>query len=100
MRVIYVEPGLEARIVNIPHTLSDVQALVGGMIEIVEPFDDPDAVLVSDKCGRNDGKPINRVINEKIDMLCYRISFNNSRCKQKKDKFLLHQQGGILDSPA
>ncbi len=61
--------GLELRSVNIPHTLSDMQALVGGMIEIVEPFDDPDVVLVCDECGRNDGKPVNRVINEKIDMV-------------------------------
>lgn len=68
MRVIYVEPDLDPRIINISHTLSDMQALVGGMIEIVEPFDDPDVVLVCDEYGRNDGKPINRVINEKIDV--------------------------------
>ena len=68
MRGIYVEPDAEPRIINIPHTLSEMQALVGGMIEIVEPFDDSDVVLVCDECGRNDGKPVNRVINEKIDI--------------------------------
>ncbi len=54
----HAKPGLELRIVNIPHTLSDMQALVGGMIEIVEPSDAPDVVLVCDECGRNDGKPV------------------------------------------
>ena len=66
MRVIYVEPDLAPRIVNIPHTLPEMQALVGGMIEIVEPFDDPGIVLVCDECGRNEGKPVNRIINERI----------------------------------
>ena len=65
MRVIYVEPNMDPRIINIPHTLSEMQALVGGMIEIVEPFDDPSVVLVCDECGRNEGKPIYRIINEK-----------------------------------
>ena len=36
MRVIYVEPDLAPRIIDIPHTLPDMQTLVGGMIEIVE----------------------------------------------------------------
>ena len=68
MRVIYVEPDLAPRIVNIPHTLADMQALVGGMIEIVEPFDDPDVVLVCDECGRNVSKPIIRVINDEMNI--------------------------------
>ena len=68
MRVIYVEADLAPRIIDIPHTLPDMQALVGGMIEIVEPFDDPGVVLVCDECGRNDGKPVNRIINERIDV--------------------------------
>ena len=64
----FVVPGLEPRIVDIPHTLSDMQALVGGMIEIVEPFDDPDIVLVCDECGRNGNKPVNRMINREMDV--------------------------------
>ena len=50
MRVIYVEPGIDPRLISIPHTLSEMQALVGGMIEVVEPFDDSDVVLVCDEC--------------------------------------------------
>ena len=30
----------EPRIVNVPHELPELQRLVGGMIEVVEPFDD------------------------------------------------------------
>ncbi len=63
-------------------------------------FDDPDVVLVSDECGRNDGKPVNRVINEKIDMLCCRIPFNNFQYAQKKDTFSLHLQDDIPAPPA
>ena len=45
-----------------------MQALVGGMIEVVEPFDDSNVVLVCDECGRNEGKPINRIINGKMSI--------------------------------
>ena len=67
MRSIYVEPVKDPRIVQIQHTLTHLQALVGGMIEVVEAFDDQDVVIVCDECGRNDGKSVNRVINDRID---------------------------------
>ena len=52
---------------DVPHQLSVFQQLVGGKIEVVEAFDDS-VVLVCDESGRNNGKPINRVINEHIDI--------------------------------
>ena len=68
MRVIYVELGIDPKLISIPHTLSDMQSLVGGMIEVVEPFDDSDVVLVCDECGRNEGKSINRIVNDKMNI--------------------------------
>lgn len=67
MRIIYVEPEKEPRLMDIPHTLSDMQALVGGRIEVVEPFTD-DVVLICDEEGRNNGKPICRIINDSMDI--------------------------------
>ena len=52
---------------DIQHTLSEMQTLVGGRIEAVEPFTD-DVVLICDENGRNDGKPICRIINEAMDI--------------------------------
>ena len=68
MRVIYVEPGAEPRLISIPHTLYEMQNLVGGMIEVVEAFDDSDVVVVCNECGRNEGKPINRIISDKMSI--------------------------------
>ena len=61
MRVLLVCCEKEPRIVNVPHELTELQRLVGGMIEVVEPFDDGVA-LVCDENGRSDGKPVNRKI--------------------------------------
>lgn len=68
MRVIYVEPNKDPQLINIPHTLTDMQTLVGGMIEVVEPFDEDNVVLVCNESGRNEGRPVNRRINEKVDI--------------------------------
>ena len=51
MRVLLVRHDEEPKVVNIPHTLSEMQQLVGGNIEIVEPFDDGIA-LVCNESGR------------------------------------------------
>lgn len=67
MRVLLVCCEKEPRIVNVPHELSELQKLVGGMIEVVEPFDD-DIALVCDENGRSDGKPVNRIINDHMDI--------------------------------
>ena len=52
---------------DIPHTLSEMQTLVGRRIEVVEPFSD-NIVLVCDENGRNAGKPVCRVINDAMDI--------------------------------
>ena len=67
MRILLVRCKQEPRVISIPHELSQLQRLVGGMIEIVEPFDD-DIALVCDENGRSDGKPVNRIINDHMDI--------------------------------
>ena len=48
MSVLLVRSEKEPRIVNVPHELPELQRLVGGMIEVVEPFDD-DIAFVCDE---------------------------------------------------
>lgn len=67
MRVLLVCCKKEPRIVNVPHELAELQRLVGGMIEVVEPFND-DIALVCNENGRSDGKPVNRIINDQMDI--------------------------------
>ena len=63
MKVVVVDPGEEARIVEIANTLEDMQETVGGYIEIYEPFDD-DAVIVCNEEGKINGMPMNRLIRD------------------------------------
>ena len=61
MRVLIVEPRQKPRRADIPHTLRDMQQIVGGYIEIIRPFDDP-VVLVCDEEGKLKGYELNRAI--------------------------------------
>lgn len=67
MRVIWVKVDENPVVINIPHQLEYMQELVGGLIEVVEPFSD-DVVLVCNENGRNEDRPLNRIINEKMDI--------------------------------
>lgn len=73
MKVVVVDPGEEARIVEIANTLEDMQETVGGYIETYEPFDD-DAVIVCNEEGKINGMPMNRVLRDvrgnARDILC------------------------------
>lgn len=61
MRILIVEPRQTPRRADIPHTLQDMQQVVGGYIEIIHPFDDPVA-LVCDEEGKLKGYEPNRAI--------------------------------------
>ena len=61
MTVVMVEPGKEAQITELPHTLKVMQKAVGGSIEAVYPFDDPVAIVCNEG-GKLDGLPLNRGI--------------------------------------
>lgn len=68
MRVIWVKVGEKPTIINIPHRLENMQELVGGMIEIVEPFSD-NVVLVCNENALAENKPFNRKVNDRWDIL-------------------------------
>lgn len=51
MRVVIVEPGKQPRLEDVKLELEALQAIVGGHIEAVHPFEDP-VVLVCNEEGR------------------------------------------------
>lgn len=61
MKVIMVEPGRNAQIVEIGNNLKDMQKAVGGYIETISPFDD-DVALVCNEEGKFNGSVKNRVL--------------------------------------
>ena len=61
IRVLLVEPGKQPRLVTVEHTLENLQALVGGYIEAVYPWDDPVGVIC-DEDGIANGKEPNRLL--------------------------------------
>ncbi len=67
MHVIWVKVSKAPYVIDIPHQLGAMQELVGGMIEVVEPFSD-DVVLVCNENGRDENLPLNRIINDHMDI--------------------------------
>ena len=64
IKVVIVEPGKEAEIREIDATLETYQAMVGGYIECIYPFDDP-VGLVCNEEGKNNCLPPNRCLLHK-----------------------------------
>ena len=63
INVIYVEPGKEARVIEMKDELSEMQKLVGGYIEEYMPFEDDVALICNDE-GKILGLPLNRSIKD------------------------------------
>lgn len=61
INVIYVEPGKEARTIEMKDELSEMQKLVGGYIEEYMPFEDDVALICNDE-GKMNAMPLNRGI--------------------------------------
>ena len=59
LHVLVVEPGRRPRLQSIPHTLHAMQALVGGPIQAVYPFEEPVALICNEE-GKLEGLPPNR----------------------------------------
>ena len=81
MRVLMIRSQSNPEIIDVNHDLLAFQHLVGGMIEVVEPFQDDDVVLVCNETGRCIGRPVNRVVNNNID-----ICGDFFLCGQKDDQ--------------
>lgn len=61
MKILVVAPNDRPKRVEIPHTLKEMQRVVGGHIQAVYPWSDLVA-LVCDEEGLINGKPLNRYI--------------------------------------
>ena len=63
IRAVKVSPGIPATVKKIPKGLSSLQHEVGGLIEVIYPFDDP-VGLVCNENGKLDGLPLNRSLRD------------------------------------
>ena len=61
LKVIYVEPGKRASVIEIEDSLKAMQSLVGGTIEEYMPYEDDVAIICNDE-GKMIGLPYNREI--------------------------------------
>ena len=61
MKILIIEPRKHPRRAEIPHTLEEMQRVVGGDIEATYPFDDPVAI-VNDGESKIKGYELNRYI--------------------------------------
>ena len=73
MKILVVEPMKEPYEKEIQGTLEEMQAIVGGYIQAVYPFEDPVAVVCNDE-GKLMGLPYNRLLKDDTgrpyDVLC------------------------------
>ena len=75
MRILIVEPGRRPRPAEIDGSLKSMQNIVGGLIQIIYPFDaDENVVLVCNDTGKIDGLQANRGLWDKngqlYDIVC------------------------------
>lgn len=68
MRVLIVEPMKPPREQKIAGSLATMQAIVGGLIQAVYPFEEPIALVCNDE-GKLLGLPMNRYIPELRDVI-------------------------------
>ena len=63
MRILLIAPGTKPRVVNIEHTLTAMQKLVGGTIQAIYPFADHVALVCNDE-GKLLDLPMNRAVRD------------------------------------
>ena len=70
MKVIIVKPFTNPNVATIKGDLESMQAIVGGYIEAVYPFDDPDVALVCNEEGKLEGLTPNRFLLNRNNGIC------------------------------
>ena len=68
MKILIVEPMQYPRRADIPHTLQNLQQIVGGHIQAIYPYDDPVALVCNEEGKLNDLQ-LNRYIPEARDII-------------------------------
>ena len=48
MKVLYIQVGKKPQVIEIKHTLKEMQRLVGGIISAYSPFDDGSVIILND----------------------------------------------------
>ena len=69
MTVVMLEPGKKAQLVKIENSLEGMQTVVGGLIQVISPFDD-DVALVCNEEGKMLCLPLNRTLQKTGDIIC------------------------------
>ena len=64
MKVLYIQVGKKPQVIEIRHTLGEMQRLVGGTISSFMPFNDGSVIILNDN-GKIDGLPLNRAVYDK-----------------------------------
>jgi len=62
MKVVLLEPEKIAKTVEIDGSLAGMQNVVGGYIEAIYPFEDPNVCLICNEEGKLMGLPLNRAL--------------------------------------
>ena len=63
MKVLLITPGAAPQVLEIEHSLKNMQELVGGTIEAIYPFEDTVALVCNDE-GKLLGLPLNRAVRD------------------------------------
>lgn len=63
MRVLVIEPARKPEVREISGTLESMQEVVGGLIQVLHPFDEPVALVCNDE-GKLLGLPLNRGLRD------------------------------------
>lgn len=63
MKILFVEPGKEAQPAEIQGDLKEMQAIVGGQIQALYPWEDPVALICNDE-GKLLSLPLNRMLED------------------------------------
>ena len=65
IKVVIVEPLKRPRAEEIENTLENLQKIVGGLIELIYPFEDEEIALVCNDEGKINNLPLNRILFDK-----------------------------------
>ena len=73
IRVLLIEPGAKPKLMEVDHTLEELQRLVNDDIQAIYPYDDPVALVCGDN-GKCKGFAANRLLEddkgEPYDIIC------------------------------
>ena len=64
MKILLVEPMGLPRVIDIDGSLESMQKIVGGLIQVIYPFDNPEVALVCNDEGKISGLPFNRALRD------------------------------------